>query len=365
MNSPSRLPRLRAFFRDHLALFLPILIALILLGSFPILLRFPQLVENFYTRHFYAQLTKMLSPLSAALPFSLSELSLYFGIFTALVWGIRGIWRRRIGRTLLALATGLAILVLWFYFAWGLNYFRPRVEQQLHLVEFQPDSLALRENFLWSIANANAAYQTIPPWSLKELDREIDRRYVEVMTELELPAISGRWPPKFLLLPALLDYTLTSGIFGPFFHEVHLNSHLLPVELPFVLAHEKAHALGFARESEASFLAALVCFQSPIAAVRYSACFSVLSSARARYFYFADADSLLRRVRPEVMADYTAVKARIEKYRGPISAFSERSYDFYLRANQVEGGMENYADIVDLLIRWRKSYPDRVIILRR
>ncbi|MDZ7344971.1 MAG: DUF3810 domain-containing protein, partial [candidate division KSB1 bacterium] len=239
------------------------LAAIFLLGSFPILFRFPQLVENFYTRHFYAPLTKLLSPIAAALPFSLSEVSLYVGILAAIVWAIRGIWRRHLGWTLLELAAGLAVLVLWFYFAWGLNYFRPGIEQQLRLAEFQPDSLALRENFLWSIENANAAWQTVSPWNLRELDREIDRRYAEVLTEFNMPIFSGRWPPKFLLLPALLDYTLTSGIFGPFFHEVHLNSHLLPVELPFVLAHEKGHALGFARESEASFLSALVCFQSP------------------------------------------------------------------------------------------------------
>jgi len=192
------------------------------------------------------------------------------------------------------------------------------------------------------------------PINLQSLDQEIERRYADVFAELDLPKISGNWPPKFLLVPQLLDYTLTSGIFGPFFHEVHLNSHLLPVEMPFVLAHEKAHGRGFARESEASFIALLVCLRSNNPAIQYSAYFSVLSRFRSRYGAYADYDSLKKSIRPEIVADVEAVWSRIEKYLGPLAEFAQNSYDFYLRANQVEGGTENYSDVVDLVVGWRE-----------
>jgi hypothetical protein len=156
-------------------------------------------------------------------------------------------------------------------------------------------------------------------------------------------------------MPGLLDYTLTSGIFGPFFHEVHLNSHLLPVEMPFVLAHEKAHGRGYARESEASFIALLVCLRSSDQAVRYSAYFSLLGRFMSRYRYFSDADSLEQMIRPEIMADFAAVWSRIEKYTGPLAEFAQKGYDVYLRANQVEGGVKNYSDVVALVIAWRKT----------
>jgi hypothetical protein len=355
MIPASWLRRIRDSVQNHRVISLLISSAVLLFGLLALLSHFPQWVESLYARRVYAVITKILSPLSALVPFSLSEMTLYFGILGAIVWGFRGIWRRRIGRTARELLAGAAMLMLWFYLAWGLNYLRPQIEQQLNLVEIQPDSLALRENFSWCIEISNARWQQVPPWDLTELDEEIERCYADVFAELSLPRLSGRWPPKFLLLPAVLDYTMTSGIFGPFFHEVHLNSHLLPVELPFVLAHEKAHAFGFARESEASFLAALVCFQSPDNAVRYSACFSLLGSAMMRYFRFADADSLRQLIRPEITADFDSVRARLQKYSGPIAEFAYKGYDFYLRANQVEGGMENYADVVDLVIRWRKS----------
>jgi len=317
--------------------------------------RSPQLVENFYTRYFFAGVAKLLSGFTGVLPFSLSEATLYAAIMAAVFWTIRGIRRRHYGRTALQLLAGGIVAVAWFYFSWGFNYLRPPISQQLHFAANEPDSLTLRENFLWCIEKANASWLPMAPINLQALDREIERRYAEVFAELNLPKISGNWPPKFLLVPQLLDYTLTSGIFGPFFHEVHLNSHLLPVEMPFVLAHEKAHGRGFARESEASFIAWLVCRRSDDPAVRYSAYFSVLSRFRSRYRAYADYDSLKKSIRPEIVADVEAVWSRIEKYLGPLAEFAQNSYDVYLRANQVEGGTENYSDVVNLVIGWREK----------
>jgi len=316
--------------------------------------RSPQLVEKFYTRYFFAGVAKLLSGLTGVLPFSLSEVSLYAAIVFAGFWTIRGVRRRRFGRTALELLAGVIVVVAWFYFSWGFNYLRPQISQQLQFAANEPDSVALRENFMWCIEKANASWQPMAPINLQALDQEIERRYSEVFAELELPKISGNWPPKFLLVPQLLDYTLTSGIFGPFFHEVHLNSHLLPVEMPFVLAHEKAHGRGFARESEASFIALLVCLRSDDPAIQYSAYFSVLSRFRSRYRQYADYNSLKQLIRPEIVADVEAVWSRIEKYMGPLAEFAQNSYDFYLRANQVEGGTENYSDVVELVIGWRE-----------
>ena len=355
MQAAEWLRQVRSFVRNHLVMTSAIFSVLFLLTALTTFSRSPQLVEWLYYQRFYALVAKFLSPLSAAIPFSLSEIALYLGILGALFWGIRGIVRRRFVRTALELGAATAFLVLWFYLAWGFNYFRPPIEQQLHLAEVIPDSSALRKNFLWCIKQANTTWQPVAPWNLPDLNKEIERCYGKVYADLDLPRLSGRWPPKFLIMPALLDYTLTSGIFGPFFHEVHLNSHLLPVEMPFVLAHEKAHGRGFARESEASFVAVLVCSRSSNQAVRYSADFALLGRFINRYRHFASADSLEKTIRPEIMADFEEVWERYEKYMGPFAEVSQKSYDLYLRANQVEGGVKNYGDVVELVMRWRKS----------
>ena len=51
----------------------------------------------------------------------------------------------------------------------------------------------------------------------------------------------------------------------PVFLEVILNPDLLPVEKPFVLAHEWAHLAGYADESEANFVAWLACCRATTA----------------------------------------------------------------------------------------------------
>jgi len=360
MNISNRLRLFQAFSRRRALLICLIFLPAFLFSLLILFSSYPQLVETFYARGLFAGIAMILSRLSAVVPFSLSEVSLYGGILLALFWARRGIRQRRIGRALLELLAGVVILLSWFYFSWGFNYLRPPISKQLHFASAAPDSLALRENFLWCVEKTNAAWQPVAKWNLQNLDQEIERGYAEVFAELNLPAISGRWPPKFLLLPQLLDYTLTSGIFGPFFHEAHLNAHLLPVEMPFVLAHEKAHGRGFARESEASFIALLVCLRSNTPAIHYSAYFSVLGRFRARYRQYADYDSLKQLIRPEIVADVEAVWKRIEKYMGPLAEFSQKSYDVYLRANQVEGGTENYSDVVDLVVGWRKSHQETI-----
>ena len=61
----------------------------------------------------------------------------------------------------------------------------------------------------------------------------------------------------------MLDwYFRTGGIDGmtnPFGLEVLLNSRVLPVELPALVAHEYAHLAGFADEADASVVAWLAC----------------------------------------------------------------------------------------------------------
>ncbi len=51
------------------------------------------------------------------------------------------------------------------------------------------------------------------------------------------------------------------GMTDPFFLEIILNPDVLPLERPFVLAHEWAHLAGYADESEANFVAWLTCIR--------------------------------------------------------------------------------------------------------
>lgn len=312
-------------------------------------------VEAFYTRGLYSFITKILTSITGFFPFSLSELLLYLFILAALALIIDASRRRQWLKNFAWLVRLLALGVAWFYLAWGLNYSRQPIDEQLQLPPAPADTLVLRENVLWSLQSTNALWRPVPEWNLAALDQEIEACYRRVYAGLPLKLMNGSRRPKFLLVPALFHYTQTSGMFGPFLHEVHLNSELLPLELPFVLAHEKAHQLGFARESEANFLAVLVCLASPDSAINYAAHFALAGKFARLAAEFHDGDTLRKALRPEVKADFKAVRERYQKYAGPISDFSSATYDAYLKANQIKTGVANYGEVAELVMRWRRK----------
>lgn len=332
-------------------------VAVLLIVFLSVLTRQPEWVETFYTQRFYFALTGLLSPLTSAVSISLSEICLYLCLLAAIWFWLQLLRRRAWKRSLRRMLLGAAVLVAWFYVAWGCNYFRTPIDQQLGFARETAalDSLTFRRYLEQSIAVTNRAWRPAAVWNLSQLDSMLEHSYQRLFSDLSLPLAPGSRRPKHLLVPALLNYTLTSGIFSPFLHEVHLNSELLPVELPFVLAHEKAHQMGYARESEASFLGVLACLASADSAVQYAGHFALLESFLARAALLQDADSLRRRVRPEVRADLIAVRQRSLPYRGVLSQSSRRMYDAYLRANRVSGGTQNYGEVIELMIRWREQ----------
>ena len=84
----------------------------------------PRLGE-WYSRSIYPWVSGMLSRFSCLFPFSVGDCFIYgsiAGLLGYLSYAI--IRRRRIGRTISHVVEYLAWVYVWFYIAWGLNYFR-------------------------------------------------------------------------------------------------------------------------------------------------------------------------------------------------------------------------------------------------
>ena len=76
----------------------------------------------------------------------------------------------------------------------------------------------------------------------------------------------------------VMNYTGILGYYNPFTAEAQYNPNLPATQLPFTLAHEMSHQLGYAREQEASFVAFLCAEQSDNQDFRYSTQLYVLKS---------------------------------------------------------------------------------------
>jgi hypothetical protein len=133
----------------------------------------------------------------------------------------------------------------------------------------------------------------------------------------------------------------------PWFLEIMLNPDLLPIERPFVLAHEWAHLAGYADESEANFVAWLACTRGDVLA-QYSASLATYEHAAAA----------LRRENRRLLTpldggprdDLRAIAERYQRASAVMRDASREIYDSYLKANRVEEGIEAYGAVVRLML---------------
>lgn len=317
--------------------------------------QYPTFVENYYSNGLYPVLTYIISNFFNQFSFSISEIMfwifLLFGI-PFIIYRIRKL-RMPITRIILNLITTFAVFYVWFYLFWGINYFRVPLQKKLQLDEVQLQMEAFDSTFVQMIRNGNELNLEYSVRDVSEINKIIEDSYTKVLGEIELSNAPGTKIVKSFIGNWLLDKTTTSGWFSPFFHEVHYNSNLLIFELPFVLAHEKAHRLGYTNEAEANFLAYLVCTNASDPLCQYSGYFQVLghffqkirnNETKKQYF--------LNKISAGVRLDLEFVRERWMSQRGSFSKISQKAYHLYLKANQVEQGILNYSQVVDLLVKY-------------
>ena len=331
----------------------------------------PRLVEQYYSRGLYPRILRAASLPGRLAGFSVAELFLSLllvALAAWLAWHIHRLVRRRQSvRGLLASAFVRAcwvasVLAAVFMPLFGLNYLRPPLAETLRLERREPDAReaeaisraiieGVNRNFAESGAAATADEGSRLPLTRPELFTVLEEAFAAERLLQGVSAEGGAVPPKPVYFSGLLSRLGTSGVYSPFTGEPHFNAIMPDADLPFTVAHEMAHQRGFARESEASFVAFLVCTKSSHPYVRYS---GYLGALRVL--------SVLRRLAPEryapvaallgegPRADLRAGTAFWTRYGGKLARMSRRVNNAYLRANRVRSGVRNYGEAVALVV---------------
>ena len=317
---------------------------------------FPKAVDRIYSGGIYPYWAQISSSVTCFIPFSLWNFFWTILILLLIRGGIKLIvQRKRFKISVILFFRILALIYSLFYWSWGFNYFRPGLsERQNRASEVEnADSLFIKElNFLIEQTNELAGVKI-------ETNREkvlkiLEQGYGSINEEFNLPYPNGKRNPKPMLFARWIAASGISGYFGPFFNEVHVNQHCLPVEYPFTLAHEMAHQFGIPSEAEANFFAWLVCSTSELSAVRYSGNLMLL-----RYFLY-DArkvegmEEAIQKISPKVKEVFLAIQShwnalRIQK----IDRFQTKANNLYLKTNRVKGGIQDYNRVVKLVLHWR------------
>ncbi|WP_430972487.1 DUF3810 domain-containing protein [Sunxiuqinia rutila] len=346
VKTPRRLKQL--FGKRWLLLWLAVLTFLLT----ELLAAFPTVSEWVYARGIYPHLAILLSGFSRWFPFSLDDLLYVSLILLGLVSLISLILRRINWRGFLRFwVNTLALFYILFYWLWGFNYYRQGLNERLEIAESQADTEAFVEVLEALIIKTNRTYLPVDSIDFDWVDERVENSYGQLAPFLGISYPAGVRRAKAITFSGFFAKAGISGYYGPFFNEVQVNRHLLPVEYPLVLAHEKAHQLGITSEAEANFYAWLVCSQSPDQLLQYSANLYVL-----RYFlyqaYQLDAYAgLVKKIDEPVKADFRRIRQHWLSWRNEkIDQYASKVNDAYLKTNKVEKGIEDYTGVVKFVM---------------
>ena len=260
------------------------------------------------------------------------------------------------GRWALRTTVAAAACYVVFLVAWGLNYRRLPLEKKLRYDADAVTAGAARDAAQLTVSRLNGlftrAHATPPDERNGAVDASLVAAFARTTRDLGASGTTVPARPKRTLLDLYFRPAAVAGMTDPFFLETLIESDLLPMERPFVIAHEWSHLAGFANEGEANFVGFLACSRAD-APAQYS----------GWQFLFGElVNSLPRNARAEVIArldpgprdDLRAIAARLARdVRPRVSAVAWRVYDRYLKANRIEEGAASYAQVVRLVLGTR------------
>lgn len=326
----------------------------------------PWLTEHFYSRSIYPPVLGALSLLSRRLSFSVGEvltcLALLLGCSGALFF-CAGLARRRGARrgwVLKWLRYGgwVAAGLLWFFlFSFGLNYQRPLLFELLGYEQRKAEPQELEALGQMMVERVNQSYLEAHQGNRHAPDSvEIVKMLNESYDSVEEFGIFPRGefaPPKRVYLSEVLTRLGISGIYFPFTAEPNYNADIPDFQLPFTVAHETAHQRGVARESEANFVAYVVCVNSRDPFVRYSGYRNGLGVLSELYRAEPEkAKELAKQLGTGYREDSRRAAQFWLKASGAAGALSNRVNDLYLRANRVKAGVADYSNSTTLIIAY-------------
>jgi len=327
---------------------------------FVILCRYQPAFAEGYARIVYPPLSAVLSAFSSIFPFSLEEVLVVVIILWMFLFPV---WKRRKGCSWKSIwgreVEMLVWVYIWFYFGWGLNYFRYNV-----YIRLQVEPVAYHKEQFLDFLNTyterlNASYMEKVDVSMETMDNEVKAFYGRLPQSAGLVRPRSFQSPKFFAFTPLYSGVGVLGSMGPFFAEAQLNRDLLPVQLPFTFAHEFSHLLGVSNEAEANYWAYRACTESDVPEMRYAGYFGLFP------YVLSNASSLLtkeqfqewvRTIRPEIIATHNEKqKYWKERYSPMIGKVQEVAYNFFLKGNKIPSGRKNYAEVISLLLSLQKE----------
>lgn len=327
---------------------------LILLVTIWIVMRHPNLGEA-YALNIYPYISMGLSFFSSLFSISIGDCFIYGSILILIIYIIVGCFHyKEVKQTILGTLEFLAWAYVWFYLAWGINYFRNDFYTR---TKIQPIEYSA-EGFQYFLSNytdsLNATYCCVDSIDKALVAEEVNSCYLGIADQFGINKPSAKRIPKTMLISSLMSSVGVLGYMGPFFNEFNLNRDLLPIQYPATYAHEMAHVLGISSEAEANLYSFLVCSRSNIPEIRFSGYFALLPYVLGNAYRLLDEEEFniwKDSLKPEVRDLYNMKQQYWHaKYSPFIGKIQNAMYNVFLKGNNIPSGRQNYSEVIGLLI---------------
>ncbi|TXF76419.1 DUF3810 domain-containing protein [Chryseobacterium sp.] len=302
----------------------------------------------------------------AVFPFSVGDL-LYILLAVLMIFYLLKIFKKKTrNHFVLKFLILLNLLYFLYQIFWGMLYFQTPLAEKL-----PNEEITLQDTKTLALKYLNLCKQTrnrvsedrngvFKLMNLKLTEQEI------LLQQSQLPSfISSKKPTginsfKSSLWKAIMSSTGILGYYNPFTGEAQFNPELPSTYLPFTLAHESAHQLGFAREQEANFIGYLIGKDSKNAELKYSTQYFVLKSL-LNDLVEKDPEfvrKIIRSYSSGMKRDRLAEKMFVKKNEGFLNDFFGFTNDLFLKSNRQDGSI-TYSYFTGLLIRYEKMNANK------
>lgn len=346
----------------YLVILLPIQVIFIKLISL-----FPNFIERFYSNGIFIYISKALRYVFGWIPFSFGDL-LYSVLILLLIRFLFlsiGKRRKQWKESLLDIGATISIVYASFHILWGMNYYRLPLHEIMEIDDqyTEEELIQVTKKFISKSNALHAQLESNDSLSIQMpyTKSEIFEKTVPAYQQLNKLFPNLNYNPKSIktsLLSVPLTYMGFSGYLNPITNEAQVNGLILDFKAPTTSCHEEAHQIGFAKENEANFIAALTTMNYDDLYFQYSGATFALKFCLNDLYYrdYQKAICMIEEdLRPGIRRNYQEVNEFWDSYQNPLEPIFKSTYDSYLKANNQPDGLDTYSYVVALIVNYYKN----------
>lgn len=335
-----------------------------------------QWVESVYFQSYYPLISKCQRQIFGSITWSVGDI-IYALIVLFMIGYIIHFWVKRkqpktnqavsvkIVKLIKAFFMVTAVFYLLFNLLWGINYNRKGIAYQLNLDQKKYSVFELNRlnSQLAQQVNEFKSAQVKSEYQSFEKDAVLfdSTKKAYQKASLTFPFLQYQYPSiKSSSFSLLLNFLGINGYYNPFTGEAQVNTSVPVFIRPFVACHEVAHQLGYASESEASFVGYLVAKSSDNNSLLYSAYMDLFLSANRNLYQYDSVSAKHWRdvLDPEVKSDFKTWRSFLKSYQNPVEPFITRCYDLFLKSNHQPQGILSYDEVVLYMIQYQRKFGE-------